>query len=564
MNKKIEETTEEYERKEGSGLERAGAAAIFFLSPVLSYIMFELVTGNLAAVLPKNAVLNMVWMFALYLLVFGISGSSRISIPVSSVILYVISLAEAFVVSFRSRPIMMSDVLAVKTAMTVAGSYNYTPTFMMIICGILLIVVFEIKKDSYDLPDYAQIMDGYDKLHEDIKAGRVISAYATEANGIAEAVSKMAFGNHLGVKIEHDVDPRDFFAPAWGDIVCEVPADKVGELQMSYRVIGEVTDKAAFEYGNVSITLDEALKTWDATLEDVFPTESGVKKEEVKNEVFKADNIVICDHKIGTPTVFIPVFPGTNCEYDSAKAFERAGANVITKVFKNMSAEDIRDSVETYRKSIGQAQIVMFPGGFSAGDEPEGSAKFFATAFRNEVLKDEIMKLLNERDGLMLGICNGFQALIKLGLVPEGKIVEQKPDSPTLTYNTIGRHVSKMVNLKVVSNKSPWLAEAKLGGIYTNPVSHGEGRFVAPKEWIDKLFANGQVATQYVDLNGNPTMDEYWNPNGSFMAIEGITSPDGRVYGKMGHAERRGDFVAKNITGEQDLKLFESGVKYFK
>ena len=211
----------------------------------------------------------------------------------------------------------------------------------------------------------------------------------------------------------------------------------------------------------------------DATLEDVFPTESGVKKEEVKNEVFKADNIVICDHKIGTPTVFIPVFPGTNCEYDSAKAFERAGAKVITKVFKNMSAEDIRDSVETYRKSIGQAQIVMFPGGFSAGDEPEGSAKF-----------------LNERDGLMLGICNGFQALIKLGLVPEGKIVEQKPDSPTLTYNTIGRHVSKMVNLKVVSNKSPWLAEAKLGGIYTNPVSHGEGRFVAPKEWIDKLFAN--------------------------------------------------------------------------
>lgn len=333
---------------------------------------------------------------------------------------------------------------------------------------------------------------------------------------------------------------------------------------MSYRVIGEVTDKAAFEYGNVSITLDEALKIWDAALEDVFPTESAVKKEEVKNEVFKAENIVICNHKIGTPTVFIPVFPGTNCEYDSTKAFERAGAKVITKVFKNMSAEDIRDSVEVYRKSIEESQIVMFPGGFSAGDEPEGSAKFFATAFRNEVLKDEIMKLLNERDGLMLGICNGFQALIKLGLVPEGKIVEQKPDSPTLTYNTIGRHVSKMVNLKVVSNKSPWLAGAELGGVYTNPVSHGEGRFVAPKEWIDKLFANGQVATQYVDLNGVPTMDEYWNPNGSFMAIEGITSPDGRVYGKMGHAERRGDYVAKNITGEQDLKLFESGVKYFK
>ena len=426
------------------------------------------------------------------------------------------------------------------------------------------IVLFTIEKDAHDLPVYSQIMDGYEKIYRDMESGKIISAYAVEGAGVAEAVSKMAFGNHLGVKIEHDVDPRDFFAPAWGDIVCEVPADKVGELQMSYRVIGEVTDKAAFEYGNVSIALDEALKTWDAALEDVFPTESAVKKEEVKNEVFKAENVVICNHKIGTPTVFIPVFPGTNCEYDSTKAFERAGAKVITKVFKNMSAEDIRDSVEVYRKSIEESQIAMFPGGFSAGDEPEGSAKFFATAFRNEVLKDEIMKLLNERDGLMLGICNGFQALIKLGLVPEGKIVEQKPDSPTLTYNTIGRHVSKMVNLKVVSNKSPWLAGAELGGVYTNPVSHGEGRFVAPKEWIDKLFANGQVATQYVDLNGVPTMDEYWNPNGSFMAIEGITSPDGRVYGKMGHAERRGDYVAKNITGEQDLKLFESGVKYFK
>ncbi|MBD9196452.1 MAG: phosphoribosylformylglycinamidine synthase, partial [Clostridiales bacterium] len=283
-------------------------------------------------------------------------------------------------------------------------------------------------------------------------------------------------------------------------------------------------------------------------LEKVFPTESGVEQND----------------KIGTPTVFIPVFPGTNCEYDSTKAFERAGAKVITKVFKNMSAEDIRDSVEVYRKSIEESQIAMFPGGFSAGDEPEGSAKFFATAFRNEVLKDEIMKLLNERDGLMLGICNGFQALIKLGLVPEGKIVEQKPDSPTLTYNTIGRHVSKMVNLKVVSNKSPWLAGAELGGVYTNPVSHGEGRFVAPKEWIDKLFANGQVATQYVDLNGVPTMDEYWNPNGSFMAIEGITSPDGRVYGKMGHAERTGAGLYKNVPGEYDMKMFASAVRYFR
>ncbi len=426
------------------------------------------------------------------------------------------------------------------------------------------IVVFHIGKDAYDLPVYGQIMDGYEKLFEDIKAGRVISAYAVEGNGMAEAVSKMAFGNHMGVKIEHNVDPRDFFAPGWGDIVCEVPDGSVGGLSMSYTVIGEVTDKAAFEYGNVSISLTEAMDAWNAPLEDVFPTESGVPGTEVKENLFRADSIAICTHKIGTPNVFIPVFPGTNCEYDSAKAFEQAGANVSAKVFKNLSAEDIRDSVEVYKKEIAKAQILMFPGGFSAGDEPEGSAKFFAAAFRNEVIREEVEKLLNERDGLILGVCNGFQALIKLGLVPEGKITGQKPDSPTLTYNTIGRHVSKMVNLKVVSNKSPWLSGAELGGIYVNPVSHGEGRFVADDAWLKTLFANGQVATQYVDADGNPTMDEYWNPNGSYMAIEGITSPDGRVYGKMAHSERRGDAVAKNIYGEQDMKIFESGVRYFK
>ena len=426
------------------------------------------------------------------------------------------------------------------------------------------IVVFKIEKDAYDLPVYSQITEGYGKLFEDIKAGRIVSAYAVERHGMAEAVSKMAFGNHMGVKIGHNVDPRDFFAPGWGDIVCEVPDGKVGELSISYTLIGEVTDRAAFEYGSVSIPLTEALDTWNAPLENVFPTESGVKQEEVKQEVFKADQIVICNHKIGTPNVFIPVFPGTNCEYDSTKVFERAGANVSAKVFRNLSAEDIRDSVELYRKEIEKAQIVMFPGGFSAGDEPEGSAKFFATAFRNEVVKEALMKLLNERDGLILGVCNGFQALIKLGLVPGGTITEQNAGAPTLTYNTIGRHISKMVNLKVVSNKSPWLAEAELGGVYVNPVSHGEGRFVASDEWLKKLFANGQVATQYVDEDGNPTMDEYWNPNGSYMAIEGITSPDGRVYGKMAHSERRGDAVAKNIYGEQDMKIFESGVKYFK
>ena len=426
------------------------------------------------------------------------------------------------------------------------------------------IVVFSIDKDGYDLPNYEQIMDGYSKIFADIAAGKIVSAYAIEANGVAEAVSKMAFGNHMGVKIDASAAASDLFAAGWGNIVCEVPADMVSELTAACTVIGEVTDKAAFEYGDMCITIDEALNAWNAPLENVFPTESGVEQVPVENDVYDAKNIVICNHKIATPNVFIPVFPGTNCEYDSAKAFERAGANVTTKVFRNLSAEDIRDSVEVFKKEIDKAQIIMFPGGFSAGDEPDGSAKFFATAFRNEVIKEAVMKMLNERDGLMLGICNGFQALIKLGLVPNGEISKQTPDAPTLTYNNIGRHISKMVNLKVVSNKSPWLAGAELGGVYVNPVSHGEGRFVASEEWLKKLFANGQVATQYVDANGNATMDEYWNPNGSYMAIEGITSPDGRIYGKMAHSERRGDSVAKNIYGEQDLKLFESGVKYFK
>ena len=425
------------------------------------------------------------------------------------------------------------------------------------------IVVMKIEKDGYDLPVYSQVMDSYEKLYRDMEAGNIISAYAVEAGGIAEAVSKMAFGNKLGVKVEHNVDPRDFFAPGWGNIVCEVPDGKVGSLGITYTVIGEVTDRAAFEYGNVTISMDEALNAWTRTLEDVFATESGVEQKEVRTEIYNTDKLYICKNKVAKPRVFIPVFPGTNCEYDSAKAFERAGAEVITKIFRNRDAADIRDSVEVYKKAIAQSQIVMFPGGFSGGDEPDGSAKFFATTFRNAVLKEEIEKLLNERDGLILGVCNGFQALIKLGLLPEGRITELKSDSPTLAMNTIGRHISKMVNLKVVSNKSPWLREAELGGIYVNPVSHGEGRFVASSEWIEKLYANGQVATQYVDAEGRPTMDEAWNPNGSMMAIEGITSEDGRIYGKMAHSERIGDGVAVNIYGNQDIKIFESGVKYF-
>ena len=426
---------------------------------------------------------------------------------------------------------------------------------------------FKIAKDAYDLPDYAQVMKLYDAIHELIQKKAIVSAYALDGKGVASALSKMAFGNKLGVTVDADVCKDCMFAPGFGNMVAEVPADKVDMVLKTIadsKVIGEVNDAKKFIYGDMEITMDEALEAWTGTLEKVFPTVAVEGKEEVKTDVFKADSIYVCKNKVAKPTVFIPVFPGTNCEYDSAKAFERAGADTIVKVFKNLNATDIRDSVDEFVKAIEQSQIIMFPGGFSAGDEPEGSAKFFATAFRNAKMTEAVNKLLQERDGLMLGICNGFQALIKLGLVPYGEIRQQTADSPTLTYNTIGRHISKMVYTKVVTNKSPWLAQAELGKTYCNPASHGEGRFVAPKEWLDKLFANGQVATQYVNENGQPTMDEEWNVNGSYMAIEGITSPDGRILGKMAHSERRGDSVAVNIYGEQDMKIFESGVAYFK
>ena len=433
-------------------------------------------------------------------------------------------------------------------------------------------------KDQYDLPDYTGIMEQYEKLHNDMQAGKVVSAYALDRHGIAAAVSKMAFGNAMGVKIEHNLDPRDFFAPGFGDLVLEVPAEKVGQLSITYTVIGEVTDNGKFSYGNAELTVDEAYKAWTGTLEKVFKTTSGEENDgpvamavktadpeaTYENGIYNTKNIYVCKHKVAKPRVFIPVFPGTNCEYDSTKAFVFVVAEVDVKVFKNLSAEDIRDSVKIFEKSIDQAQMIMFPGGFSAGDEPDGSAKFFATAFQNAKIKEAVMKLLNERDGLALGICNGFQALIKLGLVPYGEICGQKEDSPTLTYNTIGRHISKMVYTKVVSNKSPWLQKAALGGVYCNPASHGEGRFVANDEWLTKLLANGQVATQYVNPNGELDQSEESNINGSTYNIEGITSPDGRVLGKMAHSERRDNGVAINIYGQQDIQIFESGVEYFK
>ena len=426
------------------------------------------------------------------------------------------------------------------------------------------IIKINIKRDEYGLPDYEDMKKTYSALYNDIQAGKILSAYAVSYGGVVEAVSKMGFGNHIGATIEESMPEEKMTVKDYGAIICEVKKSDITDLTVPVIVIGRTTKEPVFRYKDAEITMDEALAAWTDTLEKVFPTSSDVKQEKVRDDVYKTDEIYVCKNKVAKPKVFIPVFPGTNCEYDSTKAFERAGAEVETIVFKNMTEQNILDSVEAFEKAIAQSQIVMFPGGFSAGDEPEGSAKFFATAFRNAKLKDEIMKLLDERDGLVLGICNGFQALIKLGLVPYGKITSQKEDSPTLTMNSIGRHQSKMVYTKVVTNKSPWLKKATLGGVYTVPISHGEGRFVASKEWIDQLFANGQVATQYVDIDGNPTMDENYNINGSYAAIEGITSPDGRVLGKMAHSERRDDSVAINIYGDQNQLIFESGVEYFK
>ena len=433
------------------------------------------------------------------------------------------------------------------------------------------LVQIEIERDEYDIPVYDDVSAIYDTVTSLMREGKVRAAYAVDCYGAAPAAAKMAFGNGFGVAFDGQVPVKHLFRNRIGDLILEMEdgCEEILEelIPDNYRIIGTVTkadQEAAFSWQGSEVKEEDALRIWKAPLEKVFPTKASKDKTVLDTPVYDKGSIAVCSHKIAQPTVFIPVFPGTNCEYDTAAAFEAAGAKTITKVFTNLSASDIRESVEAYAKAIEQSQIIMFPGGFSAGDEPDGSAKFFATAFRNAVIEDAVGDLLNKRDGLILGICNGFQALIKLGLVPHGEIVGQKEDSPTLTFNTIGRHISKMAYTKVVTNKSPWLQGAQLGGVYTNPASHGEGRFVAPREWIDKLFENGQVATQYCDPEGNISMDEEWNINGSFAAIEGITSPDGRILGKMAHCERKGRGVNLNIYGEQDLKLFESGVRYFK
>ena len=424
------------------------------------------------------------------------------------------------------------------------------------------LVLLDINEKEFGMPDYEDALNQYAALRKAIEAGQVRSAYALGFGGIIEAVSKMAFGNKLGVRLAtvSEASASELTAKHYGWIVVEVKDAK--GLPFRCKEIGEVTAEPVFECNGEKVALEEALAAWQKTLEGVFPTRTTSPIKPIKPIHF--DTVYQCKHKAAKPHVFIPAFPGTNCEYDSARAFNRAGAESEIIVFRNQNGQQIRESVDAYVKAISNSQIIMIPGGFSAGDEPEGSAKFITSVFRNPRIAEAVMELLNKRDGLMLGICNGFQALVKLGLVPYGEIRPQAEDAPTLTFNTIGRHQSKMAFTRVTSNLSPWLQRAELGATYAIPISHGEGRFVAPQEWIERLFKNGQVATQYCDLTGMPTMDEEYNMNGSYCAIEGITSPDGRVLGKMGHSERWSKGSAMNIPGNFDQQLFESGVEYFK
>ena len=441
-----------------------------------------------------------------------------------------------------------------------------------------VLVKFEIDENEYRLPVFEKLIEDYNKITALIHKKHIVSAYALGRYGVAEAVSKMAFGNKLGVKFDESITESDYFKPDFSGIVAEVSAESLDEVMKSglnVTLLGEVTDSGKFQFANASIDIEEMLNSWQERLEKVYPTKTGEKAAKPIENIYDVrkeagftpvseGKLYVAKNKVAKPRVFIPVFPGTNCEYDLTKAFTKAGAEVETVVFKNLNAENIKDSVEEYVRAIKNSQIIMFPGGFSAGDEPDGSAKFIASVFRNPQIAEETNRLLKERDGLILGICNGFQALIKLGLVPYGEITEIKEDSPTLTTNKIGRHISQSVYTKAVTNKSPWLMNVKLGEVYSIPASHGEGRFVANEEWLKKLSANGQIAFQYADAEGNITMDCAFNPNGSYNAIEGIISPDGRVLGKMCHSERIGKNVAINIAGEKDQGIFESGVEYFR
>lgn len=422
------------------------------------------------------------------------------------------------------------------------------------------VIMITPEYDENGLPKFDSIKECFDKIEKIISDGRANAIWTNGYGGIAEGIAKMCFGNKIGFEFTSHLSGEELFRPCYGAFIIELN----GAAADGENVIGKTIEDYKILCRDYTVSLDNLQRVWEAKLEPVFPCR--IKTTDTTPETYSNANRIqrSASIKVAQPRVLIPVFPGTNCEYDTARAFERAGAKAETIVIRNLSASAIEESVNVFERAIKQSQIIMLPGGFSGGDEPEGSGKFITAFFRNAKIKDAVHDLLQNRDGLMLGICNGFQALVKLGLVPFGEIIDMADDAPTLTFNTIARHQSMMVTTRIASNKSPWLYGCEVGDIHTIPISHGEGRFVAPDRIIQQMANNGQIATQYVDLDGNPTMDIRYNPNTSVEAIEGITSPDGRVLGKMGHSERIGSFVGKNVPGSKDQKIFESGVAYFK
>ena len=420
------------------------------------------------------------------------------------------------------------------------------------------VILITPEYDENGLPVFDSIKECFDKVEDLIQSEKARAVWSISNGGVAEGIAKMCFGNGFGFRFTQKLSEKTLFNPVYGSFLVEV-----SETQDTDNVIGYVEEVPTIITPEYSVSVDELLKAWEQKLEPVFPCRIKTPDTKVPVYSYQRTERLSSAVKFAKPRVLIPVFPGTNCEYDTARAFEKAGAVPEIFVMNNLSAKELEISVRHFASRVDQSQIIMIPGGFSGGDEPEGSGKFITAFFRNPRIKDAVHELLKKRDGLMLGICNGFQALVKLGLVPFGEIVDMKDNSPTLTFNTIARHQSMMVQTRVASNKSPWLAQCEVGDIHTVAISHGEGRFVAPEELIARMAENGQIATQYVDLEGNPTLDIHFNPNTSFDAIEGITSPDGRVFGKMGHSERKGTDICKNVPGEKDQRIFESGVRYF-
>jgi phosphoribosylformylglycinamidine synthase len=431
-----------------------------------------------------------------------------------------------------------------------------------------LVVYMKLERDEYALPKFNQLRKNYKQVTEKIKQGKIISVHTVRNGGIAAAVSKMAFGNRIGFLFEPVDDIHSLFTPDYGSLVMEVAVESIVEIKdilagIDYHVLGRTTADPVIKINNLEIPIADAFSVWEKPLESVFPAHIKTPGTLVETPVYTRRDGIRPAVKIARPRVLITAFPGTNCEYDTQKAFERAGAIADIFVFRNLTPADINSSLESLRDKIAQSQVVAIPGGFSAGDEPDGSGKFITAVFRNPYVQEALMNLLKKRDGLMIGICNGFQALIKLGLLPYGEMRDMAETSPTLTFNWIGRHMSRMVRTKVVSVLSPWFSRSEPGVIHTVAVSHGEGRFIANDDIMNHLIKNGQVASQYVDLEGNPTMEFPYNPNGSMNAVEAITSPDGRILGKMGHSERMGTNIVKNVPGNKDRQIFASGVDYF-